>query len=146
MRGNLNDYVENSILFEYDVNKGLKVQDYSIETDEVTINSYEIIDMIEVEESNENTKQILFETNFYFEAEGTWTVSLGLENDIFDSNEGSFMINQSAISVQAKLSFTIGFIEINEAFSIEIVEYEGIDINLIDVAENIYYMEEEKFN
>ena len=106
----LDDLLDDWILWDSEVSKGLKIQEYSIETQNVDCQYFEIIGSEDLSADGSNTKNIKFIVACYFSAEGTWDVTLGLGKDTFESNRGTFDLAQGEIQVEVIVSFPINAI------------------------------------
>ncbi|GAB2497392.1 hypothetical protein GCM10008929_18020 [Alkalibacterium psychrotolerans] len=156
--GDIEDYliqklslsIESDLLNDYQVNKGLKVQDFEINIETVSIYSCNLLDTEEETNTEDDTKRIIFYSEYYFEGEGSWKVSLGLENDVYEINSGNFRMDDGNISVKSSLEFSIKIIHPEELKDVkdmlvlenhQILEYYDEIESTITI--NDYYYEED---
>lgn len=140
---NILEYIRNDANLEYDIESkiwddgsvtmGYKVQDCDIEILDSFITGYDVYGSISEEIDNKSgyvSKKIIYQCNVEYQAEGTFNVWLGLEDEYYDNKNGTFSILNGDCMVEVEVIMLVKEIDETEIFNLNNTK---IDIAVISV-------------
>lgn len=126
--GNVSNIIEPDILMDYEYNKGLAVKDWEIILNYAELDYIDFDTDFDIMIDNPEDNTYKFHFTLYYEVEGEYDLSLGLEDTVFDGASGDFKID--SLAIECELTVKIPFItDKNQIKSENIFD----DIDIIDI-------------